>query len=310
MAQTFTGSNESIIETKSGFDSVFTFKGNVPPIAVVGDLQRTSIWELAIGREQNDLERKEIVDSISKQNEGLLVLLGDLVFEGSSKKHWKYFDSLFASVKKENIPVSMVLGNHEYFGKNYKALNNVKARFPRIGKQHWYAQIYDNLGLIYLDSNIDEYEDETWNKQIEWFSKMLNYFDEDSEIKGVLVFLHHPPYSNSLLTGDEISVQKSFVPEFLNAKKTLAMISGHAHTYERFHKDGKTFIVSGGGGGPRVKLDIDKDDHKDLYKGPSPRPFNYLLINEKENGISITVKGLIKGEIKFRILENFFIYFY
>eukprot|EP01102_Stenamoeba_stenopodia_P008290 TRINITY_DN236_c0_g3_i1.p1 TRINITY_DN236_c0_g3~~TRINITY_DN236_c0_g3_i1.p1 ORF type:complete len:232 (-),score=72.79 TRINITY_DN236_c0_g3_i1:154-768(-) len=34
----------------------------------------------------------------------------------------------------------------------------------------------------------------------------------------------------------------------------MIMISGHVHSYERFHKHGKWFVVSGGGGGPRAPL--------------------------------------------------------
>jgi hypothetical protein len=85
----------------------------------------------------------------------------------------------------------------------------------------------------------------------------------------------------------------------------LAFISGHAHTYERFLKNEKMFIISGGGGGPRVTLNTGLECHTDLYKGKSPRPFNYLLLTETNDGVNFTVKGLNKNGKDFFILEEF-----
>ncbi len=87
------------------------------PIAAVGDLQRTSVWEYMAGRESNDVERKEIIENISEQNPGSVILLGDMVFAGDNIDHWRYFDSLMTPIKKENIPIFPVIGNHEILGK-------------------------------------------------------------------------------------------------------------------------------------------------------------------------------------------------
>ena len=76
-----------------------------------------------------------------------------------------------------------------------------------------------------------------------------------------------------------------------------------------FFIKGKTFVVSGGGGGPRVKLKSGKDAHEDIYYGESPRPFNYLLIEKVDDGINVTVKGLKKGDSKFFTMEEFKINF-
>jgi Icc-related predicted phosphoesterase len=279
------------------------------PIAAVGDLQRTSLWEYMIGRESNDVERKEIIGSISGQNPGSVILLGDMVFEGDNIDHWKYFDTLMIPLEEKNIAIFPVIGNHEYYGKNRIALKYLTNRFPVLKRKHWYTEICDSIALIFLDSNESEYSDKEWNGQIEWFKNKLSDFDNKSSIKGILVFEHHPPYTNSLITGDEMTVQRAFVPAFDKSRKTLAFISGHAHTYERFIENGKTFIISGGGGGPRVLLKTGPDKHYDYYNGPSPRPFNYLLINKKDNGISFTVKGVNKGSSRFFTLEKFTIPF-
>ncbi len=280
------------------------------PLIAVGDLQRTSVWESMIGRESNDIERKEIIENISEQNPGSVILLGDMVFEGDNADHWKYFDSLVAPLKRKNIPMFPVIGNHEYFGLNSVALRYLTKRFPMLAGSHWYSETCDSIALIFLDSNDGEYSAKQWQEQIDWFKNKLELFDNDPSVKGILVFAHHPPYSNSEVTGDAAQVQLGFVPAFDNSKKTLAFITGHAHTYERFVENNKTFIVSGGGGGPRVKLKTGPDAHHDYYKGPSPRPFNYLLINKLTDGVGITVRGVNKGSSKFFTLEQFKLPFY
>jgi predicted MPP superfamily phosphohydrolase len=98
-------------------DSIINLKGN-NPIALVGDLQRTTIWELMIGREQNDSERKKIIENIALENPAALILLGDMVANGADVKEWDYLHNLLKPIVNENIPIIPVLGNHEYWGDN------------------------------------------------------------------------------------------------------------------------------------------------------------------------------------------------
>ena len=275
------------------------------PIIAVGDLQRTSAWEYLAGRESNDRERREIIHNISRQKPGSVVLLGDMVFEGDNIDHWRYFDSLIIPIKELHIPLFPVIGNHEYWGKNRIALQYLAERFPELNRSHWYTEICDSIALIFLDSNDLEYSDEQWQQQIDWFKNKLLIYDSDPSIEGILVFAHHPPYTNSLITGDELQVQRGFLPAFYESDKTLAFITGHVHTYERFIERKKTFIVSGGGGGPRVKLKTGSGAHNDYYNSPSPRPFNYLIINKLNGGIEFTVRGVKKGNSYFFTLDQF-----
>ena len=286
-----------------------TAPGNNIPVALVGDLQRTTVWELMIGREQNDAEREKIIKNIALEKPGALILLGDMVSNGSDINTWFYLKNLLKPVIKENIPIIPVLGNHEYWGNDSAALYNAEQVFPVFQKSLWYSFRYGNIVFIILNSNRDNLSENKWSEQREWFKNELKYYDSDSEVKGIIVCLHHPPYSNSIVTGDNINVQNAFVQPFLNSKKTMAMITGHVHTYERFIKKGKTFIISGGGGGPRVLLKTGPNTHKDLVNLPSPRPFNYLLLYQESAGIKIVVKGLNKGSAHFYKLDDFSIPF-
>lgn len=302
-----TNRRNTILRNEYGFDSVFIFNSVSKSITVVGDLQRTSVFGRAIGREQNDEEKEKIIHSIDSLHPGLLIILGDMVFQGSDNEMWKDFDSLIYPIKRDSIHTSVILGNHDYYFNTEKGLKNFSKKFPRFKYSHWYTQIYDSLALIYLDSNLEYYSSQKRKMQISWYSKLLVKYDSSSSIKGIIVFLHHPPYSNKIITGDNHEVERAFVPQFINSKKTLAMIAGHAHTYERFKIKGKIFIISGGGGGPRIEVSEGSGAHKDLYDGGKVRPFNYLILQISKDGVNFKVIGFDKGSSSFFTMEKFII---
>ena len=276
------------------------------PLVLVGDTQRTAIPETLIGREQNDAERARIVEAIVAEAPALLVILGDLVFDGSSPSHWSRFDTLTEPIRDADIPVLAVLGNHEYWMGEPVALPNAYQRFPSLKQSHWQVQILRGLALVLLDSNWNPAKQARWQKQLEWYRHTLEDLDADDSVRGVLVLLHHPPYSNSTVTGDTPRVQSDFVSDFLAAAKTLAMISGHSHAYEHFVAQNRHFIVSGGGGGPRVTL-LEGEDarHRDLFEGTSPRPFHYLVVDPRPDGVRISARGFDKGQEDLHLLESF-----
>jgi Icc-related predicted phosphoesterase len=274
-------------------------------ITIVGDTQRTLAVERVIGREQNDAERSRIVAAIVQEKPDLLVHLGDVVAMGAVADEWRRFDELFAPIRAAEIPVLPVIGNHDYWVIRSVAMTNLRSRFPAAG-EHWYARRYANLMLIWLDSNRACLSREEWEEQERWLKGHLHAADQDSSIQATLVFCHHPPFTNSTVTTDDPDVKSAFLPAFIHSTKTLAMICGHTHGYERFESEGKTFLVSGGGGGPRPKLLTgDKQRHPDLFAGPSPRPFHYLLIRPAEKGIQIEVKGFQKGQDEVRTIDRF-----
>jgi hypothetical protein len=263
---------------------------------VVGDLQRTSLLEVC--REQNDDERRVIVDAIAAERPAFVVVLGDLVFAGWSRGAWAELDSLL--LPWHDLPVLPLAGNHEYWGSNPCAMDNYQARF---GPNVWRDRRHARLALMWLDSNDDELSPGQWRAQRRWYERRLSEFDRDPGVDGVLVFLHNPPYSNSSLTGDEPHVQHTFVPAFESAHKTLAMISGHAHGYEHIIRGGKHYLVSAGGGGPRVTYE---QRHRDAFRNTrAKRPFNYLRMTPKAGRVQVEVMGLDKGESDVRRIDHF-----
>ena len=136
-------------------------------------------------------------------------------------------------VREAGIPAVATFGNHEYWsgrgGENF-----LFARFPDLDRHHFYTRAWGPLRLVFLDSNVDELPPAEWLAQKAWYEETLTRFESDPEVRGVLVLMHHPAFTNSTVTSDEPHVAQDFVPAFLRAQKTLAMISGHVHSYERF----------------------------------------------------------------------------
>jgi 3',5'-cyclic AMP phosphodiesterase CpdA len=276
------------------------------PLALLGDPQRTLWVERLIGREQNDESRAALDKDLAAQRPGLLVLLGDLTNAGGSQSEWERFDELFAPIRGAGIPMLALLGNHDYWGREEEALANAAARFPQLGQKRWYLRAFGRLALVLLDSNEPQLGESRWEEQSDWYRRTLAALDGDPAVSGVLVLAHHPPYTNSRTTGDEEHVQRAFLPAFFAARKTLAFVTGHAHAYERFEERGRTFIVSGGGGGPRVRLLAGAHArHRDLHSAGSPRPFHYLLVEQDASGARVTVRGLDKGETEARVIDRF-----
>ncbi|MGK3992376.1 hypothetical protein [Sorangium sp. So ce1024] len=124
----------------------------------------------------------------------------------------------------------------------------------------------------------------------------------------MLVLAHHPPCTNSTVTGDEPHVQRHIVTPLLRSRKALALISAHVHNHERFQRGGKLFIVAGGGG-PRTALAQGAARHHpdDLARGSALRPFHFLLIAPAPQGLAVEVRGLAKGASATAALNQFVI---
>lgn len=245
--------------------------------------------------------------AIAAEEPDFVALLGDLVFRGSSAAEWSRFDTLAAPIRHARIPVVPILGNHEYWVARGPALANFFARFPHLGGRRWHTVRYGPLAIMALDSNLRFLPSAVWAEQCGWFQRELSIADADPSVRGIVALVHHPPYTNSTVTADERHVQRDFVPPFEASRKALAMLSGHVHSYERFVRGGKTYVVAGGGGGPRARLaEAERRRHfDDLYAGAAVRDFHYLLAEVSPSGLAIAMKGMPKGGEGFALLDRF-----
>jgi Icc-related predicted phosphoesterase len=262
-------------------------------VIFIGDLQRTGFWERVLLREQNDNERQAVIQAVSSENPAFLVILGDLVSTGGKKSAWDYFDACTQPLRQRRIPLIAVPGNHDYFGGTKNAMDHFCSHFPRLEGPTWTSARLKGLAFILLNSNYDRMSQVEIDSQEIWYSRMLDEFQNDSTISIIVVGCHHPPFTNSTIVSESKDVQSRFVPAFVNTPKAKLFISGHCHSYERFIEYGKTFVVSGGAGGPRQKVIVNpkKQRHPDLYDGPAIRPFYYCkMLMEKDRIVVQMIK--------------------
>jgi predicted phosphodiesterase len=265
---------------------------NASHFILLGDVQRTSMFERLACREQNDVQRARIMQRIVQEDPAFLVLLGDLVFQASSEAHWEKFDLLMQDVRAQSIPIFPILGNHEYFGNPQKGREHINARFPLLREKEWYTKRFGRVALVFLNGNTAKMNAAAITEQALWYDRQLVAYDKDATISQVFVCCHQPPFTNSSLDAEDEYRQMFSVP-FQEAEKTAVFFSGHCHAYEHFYRQGKHFIVSGGGGGPRRKLDVSAErKYDDSYDGSGIRPFHYMRVQLEGDSVHISMQQL------------------
>jgi Icc-related predicted phosphoesterase len=280
-------------------------------ICGIGDLQRTSDAEaIVLSRGNNDAEREKIIAQVVKEKPDLLLLMGDQVADAADVTEWNFYDRVTKPIRDANIKTLAVRGNHDYNIRDKRMCDReCQSRWPET-KERPHFHTLGPLAFIGVDSNLDMLTPQEIRAQQKRFVDGLKRYDEDQAIRGIIVFAHHPPYTNSYL-GPNQDMITQFAEPFMAAKKTKIFLCGHVHSYERFehNKGEKQFVTSGGGGGPRRTIDVSnarpfKNDSKILRLGEL-RPFNFLrlTVDDKEilgEAMMVQKKGFVVGD-KFRI---------
>ncbi len=290
--------------------------GKDDQVAVIGDVQRTSIWGRLVFAESNLAEQKFLLDDLATQPFRALVLLGDLVFSATDD-HWHYFDQLLAPLQREPARARFffpVMGNHDYMGARAQITRQLSRRFPGLLEHTHYAFDWHHVKMIVLDGNrsklcaspslIANACEAEWQAQLSWLRRELQQVDQApaNEQYGALLFVHQSPYTQSPLVAGDQADARDFAKELFNSQRGLGLISAHAHGFERysFRRDAadlrpaKAFIVSAGGGGPRPHWRR-SGAPPDLSQLAWPRPFNYLLLSQDAQAAYVDVRGLEKG---------------
>jgi hypothetical protein len=247
---------------------------------VIGDTQRTGFWEKYIlFRESNDSIPFILFNKINElgNDSSITIHLGDMVYSASDDNDWSRFDSYTKQAYDRVFPV---LGNHEYFGNLKSGFSHISFRFPYLNEKSWYSRKFNGLGLIFLNSNFNELSPEELNEQFSWFQEEVNHFEKSEEISGILIFSHHPPFTNGKGVGfsSNLTLRSKYLPLLKFSTKVKLFLSGHCHSYERFIIDNIHFVVSGGGGGPRRSLDLNGEFRDLTGINDKLRDFHFLQL--------------------------------
>jgi 3',5'-cyclic AMP phosphodiesterase CpdA len=286
----------------AGFDRLDEGNGK---FVFIGDTQGTSILEF--WRESNKKKTPHLMAKIAQLSPAFVINLGDLVFCGANMKQWRRFDRAHQPLLNENIPYFPLPGNHEYWCNPEKSFERYFQHFPYLDNRKWYSFRFKSIGFILLDSNFSKLTEQEKDRQLGWYHKTLDEMNGSPDIHYVIVCCHNPPYTNSKVVDADEGVREHFVTPFLKKKKAVAFLSGHCHSYEKFIKGDKYFIVSGGGGGPRQKLNVNKkkcDYYPDLYDGPAKRFLHFCQVGIDPDGLTVKVMKLTK-ELGFEEADAF-----
>lgn len=114
------------------------------------------------------------------------------------------------------------------------------------GNERYYDFVEGPIHFFVLNSNPDEPDGTTPDsKQALWLRTQL----AASTSRWNLVIDHHPPYSSDSSHGPATWMQWPFAEWGADA-----LLSGHAHTYERIERDGIVYFVNGLGGAERYQF--------------------------------------------------------
>lgn len=256
-------------------------------LVFVSDTQ-APMWEERIFLRSNHNEEatRLIFNDISKEKPLELFILGDVVSLGYKEKKWKDIDQYIGVLRKEGTAVTALMGNHDVMTRAEKGRINFEKRFPLHLKTGYYV-IVDSIAVVLMNSNISKLSAVEVMQQKSWLESTLKMLDQNQSVQTVIVTCHHSPYTNSKIVGPSKDAQQYFVPAFRQSVKGRLFISGHSHNYEHFQKEGKDFLVIGGGGGLHQPLKPSTHDLMDIASDYKPM-FHYLKVTRGKNELVVS----------------------
>jgi acid phosphatase type 7 len=204
----------------------------------------------------NPYARRALVEKMAGENPTAILIGGDLVYEGADPQDYAVYRSETTVWSERRIAVFPALGNHEFKGCTREnvlpCLENWWAAFSALSLKpyRWYSvTIGPSILALILDSDSHL---KPGSEQRVWFEHEIT--GADSQIKFILVVLHYPPVRDPVYprTLDEKEVARYLKHEARSLRAQVVVIGSHVHNYERYFRDGVTYLVSGGGGAKPV----------------------------------------------------------
>lgn len=255
-------------------------------IAFASDTQKPMwIETLWLKSNHNKEATGKIFGELSQRKPKAVFLLGDVVNLGYSNKQWKAMDGYLKDLRSKGVAVHAALGNHEVMGQAKKGERKFQTYFPdhvRTG----YVKVVDSVAVVLLNSNFGKLSAEDDEQQENWYKQTLQKLDADSSIQFIITGCHHSPYTNSKIVGCSKDVEQKFVVSFLASEKSRLFVSGHSHNFEHFKKEGKDFLVIGGGGGLHQPLKTGANTLPDVDAGYKPQ-FHYLTVKRHADCLEV-----------------------
>ncbi len=198
----------------------------------------------------------QVVQGIAGSHPRFVIHTGDLVEDGREYPRWQTECFGPAAELLKGTPLFPCLGNHEENSEWYYRLFSP----PRGGGHHgeqWYSFDYGDTHVAVIDTDVSF---SPGSHQYAWLEKDL----KSARAEWLFVVHHHPAFSSGPHGGTE-TVQKYLVPLY-EAHHVDMVFNGHDHLYERSHKNGVYYIVSGGGGAPLYPAHVKPNPNQQYAK--------------------------------------------
>jgi hypothetical protein len=195
----------------------------------------------------NHSPHADVVRQILKEQPAptLLINTGDLVEHGENLEEWNtYFQIEHDLLAK--VPIFPAIGNHEDNDPLYFSLFRTPSNGTSDGAGRWYSFDAGPAHFAALDVVFSDVTPGT--AQYRWLDADLARSDRPFKF----VFFHYPPYNASTPHGPNLQLRVALENMFI-ARKVTAVLTGHAHIYERAEGAGTPpleYFVSGGSGAP------------------------------------------------------------
>ena len=205
----------------------------------------------------NPEARHALIGRIASEAPAAIFIGGDLVFEGSNPDDFETYRKEAAAWSQAKIPVFPALGNHEFRGCEHDAnrclVNWWNGAAPSAVRSfRWYSvALGPRILVVMLDSDASL---KPGSEQRAWFEDQLNH--PGSRVQFVLVVIHYPPVRDPIFprAKDEADIERYLSEHGHSLPARVVVVSSHIHNYERFLREGVTYLVSGGGGAKPVPV--------------------------------------------------------
>jgi hypothetical protein len=260
---------------------------------VYGDTRFTQRGEVV-----NTAARRALVNRIAGEKPAAVLIGGDLVYEGSTPNDYETYKSETTAWSRQKIAVFPALGNHEFRGcadDQNPCLENWWEAFSALPLRpyRWYSvTIGPTLLALILDSDSPL---KPGSNQRAWFEQQLAQADKG--IKFILVVLHYPPVRDPIYPAirDEKEIARYLSRRAGSLRAQVVVVGSHVHNYERYERQGVTYLVSGGGGAkpvPAIRM------FGELSKLTTAVNFHYIrftLENERLTGVMVRFEATDRG---------------
>jgi acid phosphatase type 7 len=255
--------------------------GDAMKIVAYGDSRFTETGNVT---DTNPKIRQFLVKQVAEEKPLALFLTGDTPFVGADVADWKVFEQETQAWRDEHLYVFPTTGNHEVKGGYAAGIANYSANFPQLKGWLYYSAQIGNVYLISLDTT---QASSVGSPQRAWLQSQLDHLPAEADF--VFILDHMPLMADvqsqiaaDLPAPNEISLRELLEASAAKSHAKFVVVNGHIHNYERFERNGITYLISGGGAARPYPVLIRGDE--DLYRDPDPKKqppiinYHYLVI--------------------------------